>query len=449
MKKVLKYIAIFFCVLIVCLALLVITSKIPKSSIEENIKESAEYYKEVKGIEMIRRWREYTYIHYYADSMLLNIIYNIDTEHPLSSSLKAMYYEHIKQDINDDFIATVEKGYEANTEYLRYWHGSMIIIRPLLTFLNISQIYILNGVIMALLIIWLTILLFRRYKPIAIFFVISLVSVTILFVPMCLEYTWTILLALIGSIVAILLEKNKGHLLYPLFMVFGILACYFDFLSTETLTLTLPLILVLVIRYKDKRLNNFKEGLKFVFLSGILWFVGYASMWFAKWLISSTVLGINSFDYVTDKALVRIGESVNRLSGISLSLGAIMRNVRILFPLPNFRKYSDIILIAILVIALLIHIIVVDRKKIKKLWFSLLMLIVGIIPFIRFAILANHAYRHCFFTFRALMVSVIALLVIVLNTLQAKRKSLTWDNIKRTLTKQVNLCIWKKKEKKM
>ena len=446
-KKVLKYITLFTTVFVVCLGLLATTSKIPKSAIQNNIKESAEYYKKVNGIEYIRKWREYTYIHYYADSILLNIIYSVDTAHPLSSVLKANFYEHIKQDVNTDFIEMVENGYEPNTEYLRYWHGSMSIIRPLLTFLNIWQIYILNGVTMLLLIIFLTILLFKRNKVLAVTFLVGLVGITIIFVPMCLEYTWTVLVSLVFSIIALLIEKKKPNLLYPMFMVSGMLACYLDFLSTETLTLTLPLILVLCVRYKDGRIKNFKQGFKFLTIATILWIVGYAGMWFAKWFLASFVLGINSFDYVTEKAMIRVNEPVNRYEGFELMIQAVLRNLRIIFPLPNFRNYMDIILILIPIVVLLIHIIVVDIKKIKKLWFSLLMLLVGVIPIIRFMILANHAYRHCFFTFRALLVTIMAIIIICVNTVVAKRDSLNKENFKKFCNKQVNLCIWRKKQK--
>ena len=77
MKKTIKYIGIYFITLIICVIALVGTAKIPKTAIEKSIKESAEYYKKVDGIERIQRNREYTYLHYYADSMLLNIIYCI------------------------------------------------------------------------------------------------------------------------------------------------------------------------------------------------------------------------------------------------------------------------------------------------------------------------------------------------------------------------------------
>ena len=121
-----------------------LTSCIPRSAIEENLKESLPFYKENNGIEQLVKRREYTYLHYYADSILLNIIYCMDTQKPIESTLWANYYETIYADINNDFIRVVEGQKEPNQQYLRYWHGSMAIVRPLLTVLNMEQIYKLN-----------------------------------------------------------------------------------------------------------------------------------------------------------------------------------------------------------------------------------------------------------------------------------------------------------------
>ena len=44
------------------------------------------------------------------------------------------------------------------------------------------------------------------------------------------------------------------------------------------------------------------------------------------------------------------------------------------------------------------------------------MLLVGIIPYIRYLVLANHSYLHCFFTFRAQFATVMALALILIYT---------------------------------
>ena len=50
----------------------------------------------------------------------------------------------------------------ANMEYLRYWHGSLMIIRPLLAILNIEQIYIFNSIVLLALLALLVVLLVKN-----------------------------------------------------------------------------------------------------------------------------------------------------------------------------------------------------------------------------------------------------------------------------------------------
>lgn len=143
-KAIMKY-SIIFCVIVVSLASgLILTSCIPKEFIETNLQESAEFYKDKYGIQRLHPIREELKVHYYADSVLLNIIYCLNTEQPIQSTLWANYYETEHADTNDDFIKVVEEKENPNTQYLRYWHGSMMIIRPLLLIFNIKEIYLFN-----------------------------------------------------------------------------------------------------------------------------------------------------------------------------------------------------------------------------------------------------------------------------------------------------------------
>lgn len=431
MRKAIKYIGIYFITLIICVIALVGTAKIPKTAIEQSIKESAEYYKKVDGIERIQRNREYTYLHYYADSMLLNIVYCIDTDNPLKSTMEAKYYEKIYADINDDFIEMVEGNKEANQEYLRYWHGSMAIIRPMLTVFNIEQIYILNTSVMFGLIIFLLYILIKEHKSLAVAFVIGLIIIAIPFVPACLEYSWTFMVMLIVSILGIKIEKNKPNWLGALFLITGMLTCFLDFLSTEIVTLFIPVLFIMAIRNKEGRLT-LKNAFLFIIKMSILWGIGYIGMWLAKWCLASIVLGINSLEYVTEQAMYRMGMNsermgtniiMNNLSKIYTSnrLNVITKNIQCLYPIANFKRYTNIILISILAIFAIIELIIVDRKKIKNMWFSIILFIIGIMPYIRYELLLQHSYAHRFFTFRNQIITIICLIMIIVDSYKARK----------------------------
>ena len=131
-KSLCKYVLIFIIMVVILLSVLVLSAKLPREKVKANIRESVDFFKENNGITMLLSRREYTYIQYCADATLLGIIYNLDEDNPLESVLWAKFYEKIKADSNKDFIKSIEENLEPNQQYLRYWHGGMAVVTPLL-----------------------------------------------------------------------------------------------------------------------------------------------------------------------------------------------------------------------------------------------------------------------------------------------------------------------------
>ena len=435
-KSLCKYVLIYIITVAILLGLLVLAAKLPRDKIKANIKDSIEFYKENDGIEILISRRDYSYVHYYADAILLNIIYNIDEDKPLESVLWANYYETVKADVNNDFIKVVEEDLKANQQYLRYWHGEIAMLSPLLIMFNMQQIYVINRVLLYGLVITLLVVLFIKNKKLAIIYLISMIMIAFPVVPLLFEYSWTFYIMLIVSILATLLEKRGNDILYKLFFITGIVTCYLDFLTTEIITVLVPLLFILYLRKEEGRLTNIKETIKFVMVTCILWFTGYALMWGAKWLIASLALGINALSYVTENALHR----VNGLQGLEsrdiIYKNVIWRNTHALYPINAVKKVSTVwkIYTGILFAMILSF----DWKNIKKKWLILIILGISLIPYIRYFILANHSYMHSFFTFRSQMITIIGIGIIILECLNYK-----------LLLKDINLKeIWRGKWKK-
>lgn len=171
------------------IGLLFAVALIPKTIIKPKIEESAEYLTSkpynfiwvIPGVEGSR-------IDQYADSMLLSVAYYIDENKPLHSIMWSNYYWETGKYINESFLKGVKEDLPPNKEYLRYWHGSLVFVRPMLLLWNVHQIYIFHGFVLALLLVWLiTILLKYRMKREAISLCVALIAVNIWFVPLCLE----------------------------------------------------------------------------------------------------------------------------------------------------------------------------------------------------------------------------------------------------------------------
>ena len=133
MKRVLKYVIVFIVSVFVLYSSLVITAKIPRKAVQNKINESVEFYKKVSGIHRYKIGRVDTYIHYYADTRKLNVLYSMDTKDTIKSTLWSKYYMVTRRDTTYDFVDLVENNRETNNNYLRYWNGCLIFLRPLLT----------------------------------------------------------------------------------------------------------------------------------------------------------------------------------------------------------------------------------------------------------------------------------------------------------------------------
>lgn len=410
-KSCFKYILVFLIVTVLLLGVLVLSAKIPKSAIKENMQESAIYLCEGELFGMVVENVNGSKIDRYADSILLAIAYQYDSDKPLTSVMWSSYYHTELYNENENLLAAVTYESEANQQYLRYWHGSNAIVRPLLTFFNLKEIYILNGVLLVLLIIGLFVILLKHkaYVP-AVGIAFGLVLTSAWFVPFSLEYTWTYLLMLLASMVGIqLMFKKRYKAMGVFFLICGMVTNYLDFLTTETLTLTVPLLLMLWVEHKQNGQENTKTSVHITGKTAVAWGFGYVGMWMMKWLIASIVLSENVMPYVSE----HIGERIGGDLGIGLLqyiFGAIWNNIKCLFPF-EYGVIGAFTGIALVIIPVYVGYVYYGKHINKKC--VILYTLIGLIPYIRYAILHNHSYLHCFFTYRAQMATILAVVLIL------------------------------------
>ena len=404
MKTILKYLFIFVGIIIFLVSLLTFTAKIPRDKIIENIEESLPYLTEGREVKYIRRKHPFMWLHIYADEMILNIIYNVDSENALKSVMKSDYFS---MGFFSLYNQVKSPEIQPNKEYIRYWHGSMIFVRPLLTVFNIQQIYILNAVILSILAIILIYILWKKkIKFLIPIFIIAFIMTGSEFVPFCLEYYWNYLIMFIVSIIALNIDTNKR--LYILFFISGILTCFFDFLTTEEITILVPLVFIIASRIKKEQIKDIKSEIKFIIKSMIIWFIGYSFTWFAKWILASIILHINALDYVVDKALIRINGDLVGMSYFEIYMETLRKTILSLYPLNIIKNKFILIIIPII----LILIFAIFRKKEKNYKKILPFFIISIIPYLRYAVLVSHSYRHYFFAFRTQFPVIMSIMLI-------------------------------------
>ncbi|WP_019228676.1 hypothetical protein [Sedimentibacter sp. B4] len=407
-KKLFKYVLLYGLVLGIGLLLLVLSTLIPRLSIQKKSEASAVYLNEQSLFTPILNGQKSTMVDNYADTISLSIAYSLDEKQPLKSALETNYYNEPTLNVNEAYKLSVMEQKKGNTPYTRYWHGSIIFIKILLMFLDIRGIRLLGAIVITGLIVGLSWLLYKNHHKILLLsFVIGMVFVGVWVVPFSIEYTSTFIIMMIFLIAIMLSEEKTIEQLFPAFFLIGSITCFFDFLTTETLTFTVPILFLLCLSFEKGELTDFKKGCILTLKSGVLWVLGYGIMWLSKWGISSLVLGRNTFIEAFEQAELRmIGEATG--GGVQQLLGALFRNIALLFPMQFGKTYRQVFLLFIGIWFVLSCLWIFYGGKIKKQWFLKLLLLIGLIPYVRYVVLSNHSYLHYFFTYRAQLVSVIA-----------------------------------------
>ena len=409
-KNIIIYPVIFAFSALLMIMLLIASVFIPQSMIKNNMLSSAEFLCEKQVFFDLVEKVVPSKIDRYADSILLNIAYHYDIDDPLHSVMISDYYFQEWQNENNNLLDAVKMDYDANTQYLRYWHGSAALVRTAHIFTDIRGMYIINAVCAAVLYGLLAFILIKhRLWAGTVGLGVSLIAAGIWFVPFSLEYTWVFLIAPAASIAAVKLVLNgKEHLLGIVFLLSGMITNYLDFLTAETITLTMPLILAIYTAEKIKSAQTSEKVLRIVKLC-VLWGVGYVGMWVLKWGCAAIVAGEDVMPYITGHIAERTISTSGGASDANI-FSALWRNISCLFPL----GYGEVGIIAtIVLLAAALYVSFVYRREGAVKSNIIIYACIGAIPLLRYAVLMNHAYLHYFFAYRALAGTVLAISLII------------------------------------
>ncbi|MBP1546014.1 MAG: hypothetical protein J6A37_05380 [Oscillospiraceae bacterium] len=411
-KKLLIYLSTFILTLTLLWLTLLFTSMIPNEAIRENMLASAYNY---DGAEPFRQDGERSSTaDNYADVILLNIVWNIDSTKPLLSSLDTKYFNGNEQGENYGFYAALN-GAEPNTDYTRYWHGMSAVIRPLMLVTDVNGIK-KAGLAAALLLLGINcIILLKQKRPFAAAALfLSFAAVGIWKIGLSMEYQPAVIISLLMTALFILLEKKGDTTLIILSVISGTLIAFFDFLTAETLTILIPLLMIMIIRYDSGRFSGFRPeaAISLKCLTG--WLCSYAFTFIAKWTAASLATGQNKFSQAMHSAEVRFTGGSAEISAPLQMILAPVTNISTLFG-GITRADMPYFLTGIIVTALLTAVIlyIFKSKKNTAKDFIFLAAALGILPLARFIVLNNHSYLHDFFTYRALASTVLALLASV------------------------------------
>ena len=281
--------------------------------------------------------------------------------------------------------------------YPRYWHGYLVVLKPLLLFTSLTSVRLLNaGLQMILLAASLILFSKKGHSKLAFSFAATLPFMFFFssFASLSLSICMYIMLLemLIISLFNEKLAEKEGYMTF--FLVAGCATAYFDFLTYPLVTLAFPLIAVLALK-EEKAKKTYLTILKY----SLTWGIGYVFMWASKWIIALIFTGRNT-----------ISDAVNTISARTSATdgGRIAGYLKVLknnlSPFVNRAFALLIILLGAIVIVLII------KNGLKNFGFAqrIPVLLIGLIPFVWWFVASNHSFEHASFTCRNFAIFVFA-----------------------------------------
>jgi hypothetical protein len=301
---------------------------------------------------------------------------------------------------------------DANKEYLRYWHGYVVALRPLFLVFDYLQVRALNLALLTALALAVAASLWRRAGTgAAIAFVVAWVLVAPPVVAANLQYVSVFYIAMIGMLTAIALESRGPYEAWDLelFLCLGMATSYFDFLTAPLVTWGLPLLALLALmRFQVE--NGRDRWL--VVRSSIAWVVGYVAFWAAKWFLGVVFAGPGA---LTDAAGAVSGHMVestiiaSRLQALAVNLGRIIPTAGAGIMKPPAQGAVPALVALALAGAVWFGLWRMSHRPVLNAGLVTTIIVVGLAPYAWYLVAAGHSIWNNFFTFRAQAVTVFSL----------------------------------------
>lgn len=297
-----------------------------------------------------------------------------------------------------DYLTGVPQPREVS--YSRYWHGYLVLLKPLLLLTSFNTIRLLQSAVQLILAGCVVMALCRKGAyPLAKAFLLSLPF--LFFVSTYASLSLSICFYVMTA--AALIQLKADGLLarrgwYGLFfMAVGMATVYFDFLTYPLVTLVYPLGIYLYFHGGTPG-----KGIRGMVGNSAEWGIGYGGMWAAKWILADCLTGSASIRDAMETVFVRTGsaEGYSRINGFFNVLG---KNLQ---PYLNWCYLLIGTMFAVLLLA------AAAKKKtgaiMRKLPSAAAYFLLALYPFAWLFLAQNHSEQHWQYTCRILAAGVFA-----------------------------------------
>ncbi len=395
--------------MVVLFTLLMIgVTSIPKAATRENVVSSTKLLEEEGLYKKFLNFKLFQ-MDNFTDCYMLNLIASADDRNSIEAAMlnydyKSANFMNLAYDTEN-----VAKGNLNGLEresYGRYWHGYQVTLKPLLTVMDYSGIRVLNYFVFAALLVTCSVLMWRKVgKGACLLLLASLLLVNFPIVPLSFQFSTCFLIALAGMIAFLKYPnlREKDDNLYCAFFVIGGITAFMDFLTTPQLTLGLPMLVCLLTSRSDKKW-------KYVIAICVVWALGYGLVWASKWLIGYLLTGTNILADAMESAKLRTSDSYK---GMHMTIGGILTFI---WETVVGRHLQIPFFAAIGVTVGLVAVYVKSIKSKAAFRNHAYLLLVALIVPAWFLVMRNHSIQHGWFTWRAGLLTLYSLLLLVYYT---------------------------------
>lgn len=228
--------------------------------------------------------------------------------------------------------------------YPRYWHGWLVVLRPLLLAFDLSAIRLIS---LLVLVASVSVFLFLVYRAAGLGPCLACAIPVVLMRPIALaaslSFPFSFILGFIGASVILAMKLAGGPIhgfrLALFFLGIGALDNFFDFLCNPIVSLGIPLIGCVASEWGSEMTGHPRPPLKAVGTIAALslcWATGYGLTWIAKWVITEILTDYDVIGDVISQAALRsgaVGGEGDAIAG-SWRVGALLLNFYALIPIP-------------------------------------------------------------------------------------------------------------------
>jgi len=410
-KDVKKILAILFVGGIAGLFLLMLVYAFPTDRMLTNARASIEIFEREGPTPQTVAGYKATTLDNYTDAWMFRNAFYDGEESVLQKSLNVYYYGYHEGQVGnvcESMIAYLNgtEGYYRRS-YARYWHGYLVLLKPLLCFFDYGDI---RGILKLteLSLLFCLCMLFERKKLARFLPALAVTMFCIGFheIGQSMQYSWVFLIAVTASIY--ILKKYPAMDGKIVFLIVGMCTSYFDFLTYPLFTLGMPLVVLLLCMSVSEEK---KGAVKAVVQDSVFWGIGYFGFWSEKWILGNLLTKEDILAEALGSIIERTGQSV-----VDQPIGyveTVLENIGVLCKYPY-------------VLAVLGGIVLIfagmgkGSLKVSKDPMAAFLLIVAF-PFIWYAAAMNHSYVHAFMTYRDLGISIFAGLCMIISLKEMSR----------------------------